>query len=53
MVGQVLKLGPLGMPRKFTEWDEEMEHFAAQVEATDAASACKCADQGKPALATV
>jgi hypothetical protein len=45
MVGQVQKLGPLGLPRKFEEWDAEMEHFAAQVEAKDAASACACATQ--------
>jgi F420-non-reducing hydrogenase iron-sulfur subunit len=52
MVGQVQKLGPLGMPEKFTDWDKEMEHFAKQVEAKDAASACICAAQEKPALAT-
>ena len=44
MVGQVQKLGPLGMPQKFEEWDKEMEHFAAQVAAKEAASACACAD---------
>ena len=38
MVGQVQKLGPLGIPQKFEEWDKEMEHFAAQVEEKDAAS---------------
>ena len=29
MVETVPKLGPLGMPQKFEEWDKEMEHFAA------------------------
>ena len=29
MVAQVQKLGPLGMPQKFEEWDKEMEHFAS------------------------
>jgi Methyl-viologen-reducing hydrogenase, delta subunit len=52
MVGQVQKLGPLGMPQKFEDWDKEMEHFAAQVAAKGAASACACSAQEKPALAT-
>ena len=52
MVGQVQKLGPLGMPQKFEEWDKEMEHFTAQVSEKDAPSARTCASQGKPALAT-
>ena len=52
MVGQVQKLGPLGMPQKFEEWDKEMEHFATEVAAKDAASACACMAQDKPALAT-
>jgi F420-non-reducing hydrogenase iron-sulfur subunit len=52
MVGQVQKLGPLGIPQKFDEWDKEMEQFAEQVAEKDAASACACASQEKPALAT-
>jgi F420-non-reducing hydrogenase iron-sulfur subunit len=52
MVGQVQKLGPLGMPEKFEDWDKEMEHLAAQVVEKDAASVCACATQAKPALAT-
>jgi F420-non-reducing hydrogenase iron-sulfur subunit len=52
MVGQVQKLGPLGIPQKFEEWDKEMEHFAAQVTEHVAASVCACASQDKPALAT-
>jgi hypothetical protein len=38
MVGQVQKLGPLGIPQKFEEWDKEMEQFAAQVAETEAAT---------------
>jgi F420-non-reducing hydrogenase iron-sulfur subunit len=49
MVGQVQKLGPLGIPQKFEEWDAEMEHFAAQVEAKDAAAGCGCAGHDQPA----
>ena len=52
MVGQVQKLGPLGIPQKFEEWDREMEHFATQVAEKDAASACACTSHDKPALAT-
>ena len=52
MVGQVQKLGPLGMPGKFEDWDKEMDHFATQVEEHVAASVCDCASQDKPALAT-
>jgi F420-non-reducing hydrogenase iron-sulfur subunit len=52
MVGQVQKLGPLGIPQKFEEWDKEMEHFATQVAEKDAACACACAERDKPALAT-
>src|SRR5664280_1026082 len=43
MVGQVQKL---------EEWDQEMEHYAAQVAEKDAASACACGSQDKPVLAT-
>ena len=49
MVGQVQKLGPLGIPQKFEEWNTEMEHFAAQVEAKDAAAGCGCAGHDQPA----
>ncbi len=47
--GQVQKLGPLGIPQKFTEWDKEMEHLAAQVAEKEAASACACTEHGQPA----
>ena len=52
MVGQVQKLGPLGMPEKFEDWDKEMEGFAEQVAAKDAALVCACSVQEKPVLAT-
>jgi F420-non-reducing hydrogenase iron-sulfur subunit len=49
MVAQVEKLGPLGIPQKFEEWDKEMEHFAAHVAANEAASACACETPGQRA----
>ena len=52
MVGQVQKLGPLGMPQKFEEWDKEMEHFAEQVAEKDAAATCSCAKADQPVLTT-
>ena len=48
MVGQIEKLGPLGMPQKFEAWDGEMAHFAAQVAQKEAASACACGTQAQP-----
>jgi F420-non-reducing hydrogenase iron-sulfur subunit len=48
MVGQVQKLGPLGIPRKFAEWNKEMEQFAGQVAEKDAAAACGCAGHDQP-----
>ena len=44
MVAKVTELGPLGIPQKFKDWDEEMEHFAHGVQAADAA-------QGAPSCA--
>jgi F420-non-reducing hydrogenase iron-sulfur subunit len=29
----ITKLGPLGIPQKFEQWDKEMEHFAQSVQA--------------------
>ena len=49
MVATIKKLGPLGLPQKFADWDSEMEHFAAHVAATEAASGCACPNHGKPA----
>jgi len=37
MVETIKKLGPLGLPKRFEEWDREMEHFAQRVQACDAA----------------
>ena len=42
MVEQVQKLGPLGIPQKFEEWDKEMEHFAAHVAARETEMGCGC-----------
>lgn len=47
MVETVQKLGPLGLPKKFKDWDSEMEHFAAHVAAKEAAAGCGCAVHGK------
>jgi len=47
MVEQIRKLGPLGVPRKFVEWDGEMKHFAAHVAAQEAACGCACAARGE------
>jgi F420-non-reducing hydrogenase iron-sulfur subunit len=48
MVAQVQKLGPLGIPQKFAEWDKEMEHLAAQVATGEAASGGTCAGHDQP-----
>jgi F420-non-reducing hydrogenase iron-sulfur subunit len=52
MVDTVKKLGPLGIPQQFEEWDKEMEHFAAHVAATEAATGSACPSQAKSAPAT-
>ena len=39
MVETLTRLGPLGIPKKFDEWDREMEHFAERVAAREAAAA--------------
>jgi hypothetical protein len=46
MVETVQKLGSLGIPQKFEEWDREMEHFANHVAARDAAAGSGCAEHG-------
>jgi len=33
MTATITKLGPLGIPQKFEDWDQEMEHFTAGVQA--------------------
>ena len=35
MAETLTKLGPLGLPRKFEQWDEEMDHFAEQIAAQE------------------
>ena len=45
---QVQKLGPLGIPQKFEEWDKEMEHFAAPGAGQGRRrAACACAEHGR------
>ena len=47
MVETVTQLGPLGIPQKFEEWDQEMEHFTEHVAAKEAAAgACGCSEHG-------
>jgi F420-non-reducing hydrogenase iron-sulfur subunit len=48
MVQTVTKLGPLGMPEKFVEWDQEMEHLAHKVQAADAAQGAPTCGHGQP-----
>jgi F420-non-reducing hydrogenase iron-sulfur subunit len=43
MVGQIQKLGPLGIPAKFEKWDQEMKHLAQHVCDNESASGCACA----------
>ena len=43
MVATVTKLGPLGLPEKFDEWDREMEHFVQHVSEKASAAGCGCA----------
>jgi F420-non-reducing hydrogenase iron-sulfur subunit len=47
MVEAVRKLGPLGLPGKFEEWDCEMEGFAASVEQSEAHKK-PCAKHAQP-----
>jgi F420-non-reducing hydrogenase iron-sulfur subunit len=45
MAETMTKLGPLGIPQKFDEWDQEMEHFAEHVATKEAAGgACGCTE---------
>jgi F420-non-reducing hydrogenase iron-sulfur subunit len=41
MTEQIRKLGSLGMPGKFADWDREMEQFEAEVQTKEAARAGK------------
>jgi F420-non-reducing hydrogenase iron-sulfur subunit len=52
MVDTVKKLGPLGIPQKFEEWDKEMEHLATHVAATEDATGVCCPSHAKTAVAT-
>jgi F420-non-reducing hydrogenase iron-sulfur subunit len=48
MVARITELGPLGLPQKFEEWDQEMEHFAHHVQAADAAQAAPGCAHAQP-----
>ena len=43
MTEALQKLGPLGMPQKFQEWDQEVDHLAAAIEKQEAAQGGSCA----------
>ena len=45
MVEQVTKLGPLGLPAKFADWDKEMAELEHQIAATEQTAAGKAAPQ--------
>lgn len=47
LVDTVGKLGPLGLPRRFEQWDEEMEALAEDVAAKENAAGGGAMDQGK------
>jgi F420-non-reducing hydrogenase iron-sulfur subunit len=40
MTGQIEALGPLGLPRRFRDWDEEVIKLARRIEATAAPACC-------------
>ena len=42
MTQQIQKLGPLGLPKRFAAWDEEVSHLAAEIRAQEAAAGCAC-----------
>lgn len=49
MVETVKELGPLGLPKRFEEWDQEIEHLAHHIAAKESAAGCACAAHGQPA----
>ncbi len=53
MVETVTRLGPLGLPQKFDEWDREMEHFAEHVAAREAAAGASGCAEHSPQPQTV
>jgi F420-non-reducing hydrogenase iron-sulfur subunit len=38
MVARITKLGPLGMPQKYTDWDQEMQALEKEIQAGEAAT---------------
>jgi F420-non-reducing hydrogenase iron-sulfur subunit len=48
MVATISKLGPLGLPQKFKDWDQEMAHLAHQAQAADAAQGAPSCDHAEP-----
>ncbi len=44
MVVELTKMGPLGIPRKFAEWDQEMDHLQTQVAAAETQAAAATPD---------
>ena len=48
MVETIKQLGPLGIPQKFEEWDRELEHFAHNVQAADAAKGAPTCGHAQP-----
>ena len=52
MTEQLLKLGPLGLPQRFEEWDKEITRLEEEVGGGAAGAACACAAKlQKPAQA--
>lgn len=41
MVAEIQELGPLGIPKKFEEWDKEIEHLKHHIEAQEKEEALK------------
>jgi len=35
MVNEIQELGPLGIPKKFEEWDKEIEHLKQHIESQE------------------
>jgi len=46
MTETLAQLGQLGIPQKVVDWDQELEDFAEQVAAKEAAAGCGCAEHG-------
>lgn len=53
MTEQIRKLGPLGLPAKFEEWDKEITAFTHEVEAREALKPAPHAHAAQPEVAHV